>query len=400
MEKLYNKIFNEKTASNSIIIGFIISLIMLLFFIFKGSYELVLKDDISEEKIGQFGDFIGGVIGTLFSLVGVILFYIALKEQRADFKTNQEALNMQLNAFEQQIKEFELQREELTETRKIFEQQTKTMKSQQFESNFYSLLNVFITIQGNYIGKNLFSSVLDEIRNKLSKAKDHSSFCQNVNQEYLNAYLAHRADLAKYFMTLYRLFKVIEECQHFNDSEKRYYHKIVRSQINKDELLLLYYNYHSDFGKKPIPISLKYEYFKHLETFSKFEFEVTFNFGTREIIHFNKVLDKVINLVLVNLDKAKQLTENDIKEEIEIFPNIYLGIYIEDNIDIKLVIKNNETKIDNIELPIYKEVVKYILIDILYSRSFKSFDENNLQESTTTSQGQLEYNFKFKTSNE
>lgn len=399
MEKLYKSIFNEKTASNSIIIGFIISLVMLLFFIFKGSYEFTFKDNISEEKIGQFGDFIGGVIGTLFSLVGVILFYIALKEQREDFKTNQEALKMQLDAFEQQIKEFELQREELTETRKIFEQQTKTMKSQQFESNFYSLLNVFIAIQENFLNKGLFTQIIDEIKSKIP-ITDYTSCYNNINSEYLNTYLANRADLAKYFMTLYRLFKIIEESPNLADSEKIYYHKILRSQINKDELLVLYYNYHSEFGKKPVPIALKYEYFKHLELFSKFEFEKTFNLLTQEIIHFNKILPRISDLVIRNLEKAKQITDEEIKEEIEIFKDVFAGIYIEDDIEIKLVIKNELANIDNIEIIRYKDVFKYILIDIIYTRSFRIFQNTDLKESTTTSDSQTEFNFKFNSSNE
>lgn len=399
MEKLYKSIFNEKTASNSIIIGFIISLIMLLFFIFKGSYEFTFKDNISEEKIGQFGDFIGGVIGTLFSLVGVILFYIALKEQREDFKTNQEALKMQLDAFEQQIKEFELQREELTETRKIFEQQTKTMKSQQFESNFYSLLNVFISIQENFINKGLFTQIIEEIKSKIP-ITDYTSCYKNINSEYLNTYLANRADLAKYFMTLYRLFKIIEESPNLADSEKIYYHKILRSQINKDELLVLYYNYHSEFGKKPVPIALKYEYFKHLELFSKFEFEKTFNLLTQEIIHFNKILPRISDLVIRNLEKAKQITDEEIKEEIEIFKDVFAGIYIEDDIEIKLVVKNELANIDNIEINRYRDVFKYILIDIIYTRSFRIFQNTDLKESTTTSDSQTEFNFKFNSSNE
>lgn len=399
MEKLYNKIFNERTASNSIIIGLIISLIMLIFFVFKGSYEFVLKDNISEEKIGQFGDFIGGVIGTLFSLVGVILFYIALKEQREDFKINQEALKMQLDAFEQQIKEFELQREELTETRKIFEQQTKTMKSQQFESNFYSLLNVFISIQENFLKKDLFTIIIKDIKGKIPQT-NYCSCCNLIYSEYQNSYLANRADLAKYFMTLYRLFKIIEESPNLNETEKIYYHKILRSQINKDELLILYYNYHSEFGKKPVPIALKYEYFKHLEIFSKFEFEATFNLDTFEIIHFNKILPRISDLILKNIEKAKQITDEEVKEEIEIFKDVYAGVYIEDDIEIKLVVKNHNSKIDNIEIERYKEVFKYILIDILFSRFFRIFQDKYLKESITTSESLIEFNFKFNSSNE
>ncbi|MCQ5183187.1 hypothetical protein, partial [Parabacteroides distasonis] len=72
-----------------------------------------------------------------------------LVDQRKDFKTNQDALNLQVKALYQQIVEFQEQRKELEITRQIYEQQNRTMKIQQFESNFYSYLNVYITIKNN-----------------------------------------------------------------------------------------------------------------------------------------------------------------------------------------------------------------------------------------------------------
>ena len=55
---------------------------------------------------------------------------------------------------ENKIEEFEKQKEELALARNVYEQQYKTMKEQehtmkiqQFESSFYSFLNVYITIK-------------------------------------------------------------------------------------------------------------------------------------------------------------------------------------------------------------------------------------------------------------
>lgn len=395
MKKFYDFIYNEKTASNTIFIGFGISLLMLLVFLIKGSWELKIEDSINEEKIGQFGDFFGGVIGTLFSLVGVILFYISLKEQRKDFTTNQKGLEMQLDAFKQQIKEFELQRDELKETRKIFEQQTKTMRNQQFESNFYSLLNVFINNRTKFVEKDLFENVVTKMRKDVSlESIDKTS--KSIHSNYYTVYLANRADLAMYFMTLYRLFKIIEECPNFDLNEKTYYHKILRSQISKDELLVLYYNYHSNFGKKPLPIALKYNYFKHLEILSKLEFEISFKITTEETVHFNSILYRIREVIYSNIEKAKDLAENDVKEEIEIFSGAYLGIYIDEKIEIKLVIiKTDHNTVDGINATRYKEIIKAIVIDTLFSSRFKKFDSINMQESITTSETQIEHNFKF-----
>ena len=192
-EKYKNTIFSEKTALISILIGFLIFIVSILIFLIKGSWSFSVDNQISEEKIGQYGDFVGGIIGSLFSLVGVILFYVALKDQRRDFATSQETLRIQLNAFEQQVKEFEAQREELEETRKVFEQQNKTMKNQQFDSNFYSLLNVFIK-QREKFSENYFVELAQNLKDKVGQKNDFIAICLSLNNEYLNLYLSHRAE--------------------------------------------------------------------------------------------------------------------------------------------------------------------------------------------------------------
>lgn len=52
------------------------------------NFDVPIKTDV----FGQFGDIVGGVIGSLWALAGVILFYAGLTEQRKDIQTNQNAL--------------------------------------------------------------------------------------------------------------------------------------------------------------------------------------------------------------------------------------------------------------------------------------------------------------------
>ena len=144
---IWQNILNEKVGLLISLIGILLIILGLYLFLIHGNWEK--SSVLDESKIGQFGDFIGGVVGTLFALAGVILYYAALVDQRKDFKTNQDALNLQVKALNQQIVEFQEQRKELEITRQIYEQQNRTMKIQQFESNFYSYLNVYITIKNN-----------------------------------------------------------------------------------------------------------------------------------------------------------------------------------------------------------------------------------------------------------
>jgi hypothetical protein len=97
---------------------------------------------IDTEKLGQLGGLISGLIGSIWALTGVILFYIALTSQREDFQTK-------IKALETQIKEFELQRVELAETRKVFKEQSETFQQQRFENTFFNMLKAFETIQNH-----------------------------------------------------------------------------------------------------------------------------------------------------------------------------------------------------------------------------------------------------------
>lgn len=96
-------------------------------------------ESIDQQLTGVIGDFIGGIVGTIWSFAGVILFFLALRLQS---------------------KELSLQLEELKDTRLVF-------KTQQFENTFFNLLKNQNDIRLN-----------TEIKNKDYNYQTHS------NQDY------------------------------------------------------------------------------------------------------------------------------------------------------------------------------------------------------------------------
>src|SRR5690606_7392897 len=295
--------FSENTGKILSISGIVIIIITIFFYLINGSWEYSCTLD--EAVIGQFGDFIGGFIGSLFSLAGVILFYVALKEQRKDISINQKNIELQTSALEQQVKEFQAQKSELEETRKVYEEQTilireqtnlyrqqnkelkeqsNISKNQQFDSSFFSYLNLLneyrntlnnLSNSGNYFG-----DILNEIRKENIDDKSIRKILDLVCEKYLDVFEQHRDKMAPYFKTLYRIMMLIDS-SNIDLSKKNEYFKLLRSQFSDVELLILNYNYHTDLGVKVRALVIKYNFLKHINLFDKIEFTFSISYKSK-----------------------------------------------------------------------------------------------------------------------
>lgn len=143
-ESFTNRLFSVKTALITAVVSFAVLLISIIVFLIFGNWQFSWILD--EQKIANYGDFVGGVVGTLLAFTAAILYYVALREQRKDVYNNQQSLSLQTKALEQQIVEFKQQREELEETRKVYERQTTLMELQSsITSDAINLHHGFIT---------------------------------------------------------------------------------------------------------------------------------------------------------------------------------------------------------------------------------------------------------------
>lgn len=216
---------------------------------FEGYYKP--RGVILLPEFGQMGDFIGGVSGTLFTLVGVILLFETLA----------------------------LQRNELSESRKVFQQQ-------QFENTFFNLLNLY-----NEVVKGLHYTDINTFDENVLKGKEfferqHQDFYNNfipknrINKnrkqatlDYLGFYVSTKEQTAHYFRTIYRLFKIISE-SNFKDEEKMKYAKIVRAQLSESECFFLHYNAYTEYGFRFRKLINEFNIVKHLPLVEKVEFKL------------------------------------------------------------------------------------------------------------------------------
>lgn len=130
MDELSQPLEDRKFEKGFVVFGAIASLIIgivvLLYFIFKvnSSYSIPKTGVmLNFMNWGAFGDFVAGVVGTLFSLAGIFLLYLTLKEQRENFhKERLESNFFELIRFHREnVNELSyLHNKELAEKRKVF----------------------------------------------------------------------------------------------------------------------------------------------------------------------------------------------------------------------------------------------------------------------------------------
>ncbi len=200
---------------------------------------------------GIFGDYIGGVVGTIVGLIGIIFLYRTYLIQIS-----------------------------------IFEIQDKRQCQQQFESTFFTLLsqqrNIFQNMQGEYPASNnrpdfrvkgsqyvallrldLSLRLLDlGYESELLARGDARLLKIHVNNIYQVWFQGHAAQLGHYFRHLYHVLKYIDDSQ---IEDKKKYSDLVQAQMSTDELYLTAINGISNYGrKKMLPLLNSYSFLENL----------------------------------------------------------------------------------------------------------------------------------------
>ncbi len=414
----YDRIFSKSLGGIIAIVALVVFFAAIFVFFYFRSWEYT--DIIDEGKIGQFGDFIGGVVGTLLAFVAAILYYVALREQSRDVKINQTNLELQTSALNQQIEEFKAQKVELEETRKVYENQTLLFREQTsyykiqadeiknqttisynqlFSSNFYSLLSVFISIQKDL--KNDTETVFDSIYSKLQKEYDKSPSesitTKYIVDKYMHIYLEYNEKLSQYFKTLYHMLLHIENDNRIKDEIKFQYARILRSQLSDKELIILFYNYLSDYGLKARGLVVKYNLLKHTNKIDKIEIGLEPSEHRNELSVFLKKISLVIS---ENLCKYSDIEfDGDIRvSEAVIFLSISSSykLEIKDNILIfDLIFSKSEFESQSI---IDRNKLRTILLnnlyDVLFIANFKFPNYDEIEKSIIEKDNAVEFNYK------
>lgn len=210
-------------------------------------------DMIDNEVWGHFGDFIGGVIGTLISYISVRLLVRNLREQ---MKANQQ------------------QAENINQNAKVFE-------LQQFNEMFKLLFNQYQDIISNYKHNNADNGrrSMIEITNDIKRhganiTEDTYTDREKHALSIFDGYYVNYYDVAPvHFRIIYRIFQLIDEAE-ISEDQRRDIAKIMRCQLSEEELFLLRYNCKSPYGAKMRIYVNRYNLQKHLPILSLLEFSI------------------------------------------------------------------------------------------------------------------------------
>ena len=229
----------------------------MLLTLFIYSYNFSGSLSIKHTQWGEFGDFLGGVLNPVFGFLGLLALLLTISLQ---------------------AKELKLTREELKNSSTALNAQNDTLSLQNFENSFFQMLRLhndivnsidFVRTSNKVVvittsGRDCFPVMVNRLEHEYSSRKRKSIHDEKelVISAYEKFYKEHQVELGHYFRYLYNIFKYINNSKIEN---KSFYSNLVRAQLSNHELVIIFYNCLSSYGKnKFMPLAIKYSIFKNM----------------------------------------------------------------------------------------------------------------------------------------
>lgn len=225
------------------------------------------------EKRGHLGDMFG-VIGALFSGLAFAGVVVSMLQQNEDLNLQRKELALQRQEIAQTNKELKLQRAEMQE-------QNKTIMLQRFENTFFSMLEMQQKIvadlkyeseeTGEYKGRDVFDRMYKNFYDYAFVDKRGHRYKHLTKDSPIDAFMecygfAISSGQIRYFDHLYRILKYIDFAECLEYQERYNYVCILRAQLSKPELLMLFYFCLYEKSHRLKKLMEKYAFFKHIRS--------------------------------------------------------------------------------------------------------------------------------------
>lgn len=223
-------------------------------YIFKWQHYCYLFDEdyiIDNNLLGTFGDFIGGVLGTIFALISILILIRTFSQQRAvTIKNTEQIENQRFNDLFFEL--LRLYQSEIAELCGSLEKDDDTII--------------------DYNNKDFFDYEKEALQRAFTPTTSYEGNMQEALKSYMFFYIEHRTKIAACFRTLYRIYDLLDKSE-LSESIKKNYLKILRAQLTDSELFFIRYNAITYYGHNFIRYINKYNILKHLPTFELLEFK-------------------------------------------------------------------------------------------------------------------------------
>ena len=298
----------------------VIIVVVIIYIIYRFSFD----------KPGELGDFFGGIVGTIFTFVSVVILAKTLEQQQ---ELTKEEFKLQSRQrfdvlFNELLTLYKEQFEELSNEGDFFEKQKKKMQKKFKRKMNDELKNLEEEVEKKITEDRIIERLYDikyksknesydEFKQgeKCEKVvysylfKKYSSIFNRINLEissklYTEFYVKHREKIALYFRTLYRILDLIDTSPLLEDAEedKKTYAKILRGQLTENELFFIRYNAMSIYGRNFVEYINKYRILKHLPVLELLEFQIFNNFDKKN----SEFVNEIFYLVCEEIKKEKK----------------------------------------------------------------------------------------------
>lgn len=223
-------------------------------YVFQWNHKICIRNVeyiVDNDLLGTYGDFIGGVLGTVFAMISIIILIKTFNSQRT-----------------------------------VTEKNERQLDNQRFNDLFFELLSLYksevaelcvIEKRKNgdimkYTDKDFFDYWKIKLQNEFYI---HSSYKYNIleaKKSYMKFYVKNKTKLAAIYRTLYRIYDLLYK-SNLDEKVKKSYFKIMRAQLTDSELFFLRYNCMTIYGKNFIHYINTYNILKHLPAFDLLEFK-------------------------------------------------------------------------------------------------------------------------------
>ena len=360
--------------------------ISISFIFFKWNHPIQIfnnKYTIDNELFGTYGDFVGGVLGSIFTLVSILLVIRTFKEQQKVSNQNEEQLKIQrfndlffelLRLYQSEVRELCGQKEYLDDS--IRRQDDKD----------------FILEEIKYNDKDFFDIERGHIQRKYRNRKSYEENRKAAVSYYMLFYIDNSTKMGAYFRTLYRIYDLIDKSD-LQETYKKNYLKIMRAQLTDSELFFIRYNAMTYYGSNFISYINKYHILKHLPAFELLEFKDWWSsLDNIERMGINIVYDNINRLIRMEfLGKSKN--KDSLKSYLNTQSKYTIQINILQEYDVNLIVQINKQELN--KCMEYRALDKYDdskkiqqLLDCFIKEIFiySNFEEyNNLDEIETYS---------------